>query len=367
MGPFRSRLPRAVLGPVQGHRRRAVLEGDVAIVNLPSERGTAAGLLVTRPGGGPASPEMARVTSARRRPGSYHRRKGWVKLAFLAPVLIYLPLLFGYPLYYTIRVSLENFTISNVVSGGAKFIGLENLRAVLSDPNLAAAAEHTGVFLVVSLVAQYLLGMGLALFLNGRVYLSGVLRALLLLPWLLPSVVSVTSWEWMFSQTNGIIDSLLLRSHLVSSPPGWLSDPNLALIAVIIVNIWVGIPFNMVLLHSGLQGIPATLYEAAELDGAGRWARLRYVTFPLLMPVSRILVMLGIIYTLKQFDIVYILTGGGPGTVSQLLTTWAYTLSFTNFNFGQGAMVGNLIFIAALLAGLYYVFIGTRRERRSGV
>ena len=322
--------------------------------------------MIIEPSTAAPSVQLVRVPG-RRRAGAYHRRRRWVKLAFLAPVLLYLPLLFGYPLYYTARVSLENFTISNVVSGGAKFIGLGNLRAVVSDPTLAAAAEHTAVFLVVSLVAQYVLGMGLALFLNGRVYLSGVLRALLLLPWLLPSVVSVTSWEWMFSQTNGIIDSLLLRAHIVSSPPGWLSDPNLALVAVIVINIWVGIPFNMVFLHSGLQGIPATLYEAAELDGAGRWARFRHVTLPLLLPVTRILVMLGVIYTLKQFDIVYILTGGGPGTATQLLSTWAYSLSFTNFNFGQGAMVGNLIFVGAFLAGLYYVLFGTRRERRSGV
>jgi multiple sugar transport system permease protein len=292
-----------------------------------------------------------------------HRRQRWVKLAFLAPLLIYLPLLFGYPLYYSVRVSLEQFTIANVVSGAGRFIGLGNLRAVLSNPALGQAAIHTLIFVVTSLVAQYAIGMGLALFLNGRVYFSGLIRGLLLIPWLLPSVVSVTVWGWMFSQTNGIIDSLLLRAHLVSAPPGWLTDPKLALVAVIIVNVWVGIPLNLVLLHSGLQGIPSDLYEVAQLDGASRLARFRYVTLPLLMPITRVLLLLGFIYTLKQFDIIYIMTGGGPGAATQLLSTFAYDLSFTNLNFGQGAMASNLIFIPALLLALYYVVWGTRRER----
>lgn len=296
----------------------------------------------------------------------YKRRKTLVKLAFLTPVLVYLPLLFGYPLYYTVRVSLEQFTITNVISGGAQFIGLGNLRAIVNSPVLGEAAQHTAIFLVVSLSVQYVVGMALALFLNRKLRFSGVLRALLLLPWLLPSVVSVTSWEWMFSQTNGIIDFVLLQLHLVSSPPGWLSQPTLALAAVIIVNIWVGIPFNMVLLHSGLQGISGELYEAAQLDGAGRIARFRYVTFPLLLPVSRVLVLLGTIYTIKQFDIIYILTGGGPGNATQLLSTFAYTLSFSNVNFGQGAMLANLIMIVTFVFAVYYVVWGTRRERVMG-
>lgn len=294
---------------------------------------------------------------------SYGRRRSLVKVAFLLPILIYLPLFFGYPLYYLVRVSFSNLTISNLLTGGERFVGLENLITIVKDPEFGSVVVHTAIFLVASMSVQYVVGMGLALFLGEKVRFSGLVRALLLLPWLLPSVVSVGSWEFLFNQTNGIIDYSLTSLHLVSSPPGWLSEPTLALVAVIMVNIWVGIPFNMVLLHSGLQGIPPELNESAEIDGAGRGKRFRHITMPLLMPVTRVLLLLGLIYTLKQFDIVYILTGGGPGNATQVLSTYAFTLSFTDLNFGQGAMAGDIILLAALAGGIYYAVWGLRRER----
>lgn len=293
----------------------------------------------------------------------FGRRRSLVKVAFLAPLLIYLPLLFGYPLYYLIRVSFENLTINNLLSGGAKFIGLRNLITILNDPVFGSVVAHTAIFVVASMSVQYVIGMALALFLNGKVRFSGFVRALLLLPWLLPSVVSVGSWEFLFNQTNGIVDYWIVKLHLASSPPGWLTQPSLALVAIIIVNVWVGIPFNMVLLHSGLQGVSPELYEAAEIDGAGRRKRFQHITLPLLMPVTRVLLLLGLIYTLKQFDIIYILTGGGPGNATQVLSTYAYSLSFTNLDFGQGAMAGDIILVIALIFAIYYAIWGLHRER----
>lgn len=288
----------------------------------------------------------------------------WQRLLFLLPVLIYLPLLFGYPLVYSIKVSLEKFTIYSVLNGNAPFVGLDNLRTVLNDPLLSVATVNTIVFTVVSIGCQYAIGMSLALLFNRKFPLNGVLRSVLLLPWLLPSIVSTTAWRWLFDETNGLIDQVLLNLHIVSTPIGWLSTSQPALAAVIITNIWIGIPFNLVLLYSGLQSIPQELFEAAAVDGAGRWMQFRHITVPLLRSVTAIILMLGLIYTIKQFDIIYILTGGGPGDATQLFSTWSYSLSFTNYQFGRGAAVGDIMMVISLAVALVYIFFTQRDEIR---
>jgi multiple sugar transport system permease protein len=158
-----------------------------------------------------------------------------------------------------------------------------------------------------------------------------------------------------------VINSLL--NSLGLDPVNWLTSPTWALTSVIIANIWIGIPFNLVVLYSGLQAIPADIYEAAALDGASGWQRFRRVTFPLLRPVSAITLLLGLVYTLKVFDIIWIMTKGGPTDSSTTFATWSYKLSFGNLlpQFGPGAAVGNLLIIMALLFGLLYI----RTQRRA--
>lgn len=186
------------------------------------------------------------------------------------------------------------------------------------------------------------------------------MRGIMLLPWLLPSVATVTVWLWLFDGTNGLINYFLLQLHVIAMPVSWLNSPASALVAIIIVNVWVGIPFNLVILYSGIQAIPKELYEAAEIDGARALQRFRFVTLPLLKPVNAVL-LLGLIYTLKQFDIIYILTKGGPGNATQVLSTWSYGLSFRDMRFGQGAAVGNIMLLISLTAAIWYAFF-TRRE-----
>jgi multiple sugar transport system permease protein len=144
---------------------------------------------------------------------------------------------------------------------------------------------------------------------------------------------------------------------------GWLTSPHWALTSVIIANIWIGIPFNLVILYSGLQNIPAELYEAAALDGATTWQQFRRITFPLLRPVSAITLLLGLIYTLKVFDLIWIMTKGGPGDSSSTLATWSYRLGFGSLlpEFGPGAAVGNILILIALLFGLFYIRVQRRQ------
>ncbi|KOU72504.1 ABC transporter permease [Streptomyces sp. MMG1533] len=304
----------------------------------------------SRNGAATAAPPPARTTTRGRPPSQQ-----WAAWAFLAPVTLYLALFYAYPLYRNIDLSLRNYTVRSFVQGDAPFTGLKNYRSVFDDPTFAPALLHTVVFTSVCLVFQYAIGLALAVFFNQHFRLSATLRALFLVPWLLPLIVSASTWSWMLNSDSGIVNAVL---HAVGiGPVNWLTSPSWSLASVIIANIWIGVPFNLVVLYSGLQSIPTSLYEAAALDGAGAWRRFWSITFPLLRPVSAITLLLGLVYTLKVFDIIWIMTKGGPADSSTTFATWSYQLGFGNLlpAFGPGAAVGNLLVVAALVFGLVYV------------
>ena len=287
-----------------------------------------------------------RPTTTRRRGG------GYAGYAFLAPVLLYVVVFFGYPLVANLVMSAQDYTVRSFYTGEAPFVGFANYAAVLANPLFTTAVLNTVLFTVGSIAFQFGIGLALAVFFSGRFLGSATLRSLLLLPWLLPLVVSGAVWRWMFDQDHGVLNAVL---RLVDAPVPWLTSTEWALPAVVITNIWIGIPFTLVVLHGGLKAIPPTLYEAAELDGASGWQRFRFVTWPLLRPVTGIVLMLGLVYTIKVFDVIMVVTGGGPANATQTLTTWSYALSFRDFAFGQGAAVGNLLILVATAFGLLYL------------
>jgi multiple sugar transport system permease protein len=282
--------------------------------------------------------------------------------AFLAPVVAYLLAFYAYPLFRNLDLSLRDYTVRSFVQGGAPFAGMDNYREVLDDPTFLPALTHTVVFTLASLVFQFGIGMALAVYFNQHFRLSATLRALFLVPWLLPLIVSSSTWAWMLNSQAGVVNAAL--APLGVTPIHWLTSPDWSLVSVIIANIWIGIPFNLVLLYSGLQGIPQQIYEAAALDGTNGWQRFRWVTFPLLRPVSAITLLLGLVYTLKVFDVIWIMTSGGPAGSSTTLATWSYRLGFGSLlpEFGRGAAVANLLIVTALLSGLIYI----RVQRRQG-
>ncbi|MDX3385282.1 sugar ABC transporter permease [Streptomyces niveiscabiei] len=293
---------------------------------------------------------VGKVTE-RRRP----RSSQWAAWAFLTPVTLYLVLFYAYPLYRNLDLSLRHYTVRSFVNGDAPFTGLDNYRTVLDDPTFMPALVHTVLFTAVSLVFQYAIGLALAVFFTQHFRLSATLRALFLVPWLLPLIVSASTWSWMLNSDSGIVNAALKAVGLGSV--NWLTSPSWSLVSVIVANIWIGVPFNLVVLYSGLQSIPANLYEAAALDGANSWQRFWSITFPLLRPVSAITLLLGLIYTLKVFDIIWIMTKGGPADSSTTFATWSYQLGFGNLlpAFGPGAAVGNLLVAAALVFGFVYL------------
>ncbi|MEV3973432.1 sugar ABC transporter permease [Streptomyces sp. NPDC050698] len=290
-------------------------------------------------------------TARRRRPASTQ----WAAWAFLTPVTLYLAFFYAYPLYRNLDLSLRDYTVRSFVQGDAPFTGLRNYQKVFDDPTFAPALLHTVVFTAVCLAFQYAIGLALAVFFNQHFRLSATLRALFLVPWLLPLIVSASTWSWMLNSDSGIVNAALHALGL--DPVNWLTSPSWSLTSVIIANIWIGVPFNLVVLYSGLQSIPAGLYEAAALDGAGAWRRFWSITFPLLRPVSAITLLLGLVYTLKVFDIIWIMTKGGPADASTTFATWSYRLGFGNLlpAFGPGAAVGNLLVVAALVFGGVYM------------
>lgn len=290
------------------------------------------------------------------------RRSRLTALAFVAPLIAYLAAFYLYPLYRNLDLSLRDYTVRSFVAGDAPFTGWDNFQKVLDDPTFGPALRHTMVFTFVSIAFQYVIGLALAVFFNRRFRLAPTLRALFLIPWLLPLIVSASTWSWMFNSESGVVNYFL---HFFGvDPVGWLTSPDWALTSVIVANIWIGIPFNLVILYSGLQNIPAELYEAAALDGASPWQQFRRITFPLLRPVSAITLLLGLVYTLKVFDLIWIMTKGGPGDASSTLATWSYQLGFGTLlpKFGPGAAVGNILILFALVFGLLYIRVQRRQE-----
>jgi multiple sugar transport system permease protein len=294
-----------------------------------------------------------------RPPTRANRLAAW---GFLLPLVIYLLAFYAYPLYRNVELSLRDYTVRSFVQGGAPFTGLANYHKIFDDPTFVPAVTHTVVFTVASLAFQFTIGMALAVFFHQHFRLAATLRALFLVPWLLPLIVSASTWSWLLNSEAGVVNAVLRSLGL--DPVNWLTSPGWSLVSVIVANIWIGVPFNLVLLYSGLQGISPQIHEAAALDGANAWQRFWHMTFPLLRPVSAITLLLGLVYTLKVFDIIWIMTRGGPADSSTTLATWSYQLGFGSLlpKFGPGAAVGNLLIVAALAFGLVYI----RAVRRQG-
>ncbi|WP_406502229.1 carbohydrate ABC transporter permease [Streptomyces sp. NBC_00500] len=292
------------------------------------------------------------------------RARLWEPLAqwmFIVPAAAYLLLFFGYPIVKNIVMSFQQYTTTTFYTGAAPFVGLQNYAKILSSDLFSKALLTTVLFTAGSLVGQFVLGLGFALFFQRRFPLGRVLRSLLLLPWLLPLVVSATTWRWMLDPDTGVVNHALRGLHLSSSGIPWLTDTSQALVSVILINIWVGIPFNTTILYGGLQDIPTHLYEAAKLDGAGPLASFRHVTWPLLRPVVSVVLVLGVVYTVKVLDIILVVTGGGPANATETIATQSYELSFQQFEFGRGAAMSNVLIVISLAFALVYL----RANRRA--
>ncbi|MER7727700.1 sugar ABC transporter permease [Streptomyces sp. NPDC096323] len=311
----------------------------------------------------PADPKASAAGAAKKpvNPRSAKRRRALAQWGFIAPAVIFMALFFGYPLVRNIVMSFQDYSPSTFFTGEAPFNGFDNWSNVFNDGLFGKALWQTILFTVGSLVGQFCIGLALAVFFARRFPLNGILRSLILLPWLVPMVVSGIVWRRIFDQDTGVLNSFLGTVGLPADTP-WLTSTSMALISVVLVNIWIGIPFNMVILYGGLQEVPKELNEAAALDGASAWRTFRSVTLPMLRPVITVVLVLGFMSTVKILDLVLALTDGGPADSTQTLGTLTYQNSFVQMDFGAGAVVGNILILISAVFAVFYL----RANRNEG-
>jgi multiple sugar transport system permease protein len=256
-------------------------------------------------------------------------------LLMILPPMAFLIALVGYPFVYGIWLSLEN----RPVAQPGTFIGLGNFIADFHDPTFWQVVQNTFVYTGVATVLKMVGGLGLALVMNQAFRMKNLVRAVLLLPFIVPTVLSTIAWMWILDPSFSVINWLLVHGGIATRGPSWLGNGTLAMASLIVVNTWRGLPFYAITLLAGLQTIPPELYEAAIIDGAGAFERFRYVTLPLLKPVVFIVTMFSLIFTFSDFQLVYVLTRGGPANATHLFATYAFDIAMSGGQFGLGASV----------------------------
>ena len=279
------------------------------------------------------------------------------RLGFLLalPAIIYITIFLVVPLVYNIWLSISDANGSNLITGDYHPTGFANYKEMLASPGFWNGVKLSAIFTVASLALQFLVGYALALFFRKPFPGNGIIRALLLVAWILPAVVTGTIFRWMFYSDFGVINYFLNSMHLVDKPVMWLTGPTTAMVAVVVANLWVGMPFNMLLILSGLHTIDDGLYEAAEVDGAGPIRTFFSITEPLMRPVVFSLLLLGVINTYKVFDLIYTMTKGGPVEATTTLPIFTYLQTFKVFDFGNGAAASMLTMVLPLALSWFYV------------
>ncbi len=269
----------------------------------------------------------------------------WAAMAAVGFLVVFI----GYPIVANLVLSFQEVTLGNIASWDRPFIGLDNYREVIADPVFPQVLWNTFAFTLANVLLSCLFGLGLALFFDLGFPGSAFLRGVLLLGWILPPMVVGAVFKWLMATDTGLINAAIgARVH-------WLSDPDMALVAVTLANVWYGTPFSMILIAAGLAGIPQELYEAAAIDGAGRVRRFFRVTLPMLMPTLLAVLALSTVYTLRVFDLIWTMTRGGPVDATNILPLWSFLNSFELFRFGAGAAIACLSLVLVLLVGLLYI------------
>ncbi|WP_431313543.1 carbohydrate ABC transporter permease [Streptomyces lydicus] len=280
----------------------------------------------------------------------------------VAPVVLVIGVIIGYPLVRGVFLSLTDANEANVernigvnhLPATYKFTGLDNYQAVLSDGVFWDRLGWTVLWTVGCVSLTFLTGLALANMLNRTLRGRTFYRLALILPWAIPAFISVFTWRMLYNEKSGILNKLLAGGGIDAVP--WLNDPTWAKLSVIAVNVWLGVPFMLVALLGGLQSIPGELYEAAEMDGASAWQRFRHITVPGLRSVSSTVILLSTIWTFNMFPVIFLLTRGGPGDATEILVTYAYRLSFLDSprNFSESAAWGVLILVLLSVVAVVY-------------
>jgi len=256
-----------------------------------------------------------------------------------------------FPLLYSLYVSLTDFTLRNA---GANLVGLRNYHALFTDLRFVASTVRTIAFVACSVTAEMLIGFGLALLMHQLARGRGLFRAVVLVPWAIPTVVSGLTWRWMFNDRLGAVNAALKAAGLIHQPLAWLAGSATAWAAIIVAEVWKTAPFVALIILAGLQMVPSELYEAATIDGAGRWRRFRHVTLPLLWPTLLLALLFRTIDALRVFDLIAVMTGGGPAGGTEVLSLYAHKVLFAHLDFGYGSALTFALFLLVMGCSVAY-------------
>ena len=264
----------------------------------------------------------------------------WLAFVLLIPTAVLLGLFIAYPFVEGVLLSLSDAKVGDP----GHFVGLDNFAKLWNDGIFWTSVWNTFWYTGVTTVFKLGLGLWLAMLLNRHFRGKAIIRAFILLPFIIPTVLSTFAWKWMFDSTFSVINWALFQLGFIHQPINWLGDPNLAMGSIMVVNIWRGVPFFAISLLAGLQTISPELNEAAAIDGARPWNRFWYVTWPLLLPVTMVVMLFSVIQTFADFQLVYVMTGGGPANATHLFATYAYQIGIVSGLLSQGAAVSLAMF-----------------------
>ena len=281
-----------------------------------------------------------------------------VGIGFMLPATLFLALFLAYPLGLGIWMS---FTDARIGRSGA-FIGLENYEWLLDDSAFIGATVFTIVYTVVASIFKFAIGLYLALLLNKHIPFRAIVRAVILIPFIVPTVLSAIAFWWIFDPQFSIISWSLRKMGLISGNIDFLGNPVNAQASVIFANVWRGIPFIAITLLAGLQTVPASLYEAATLDGANRWQMFRHITYPLLTPIIAVVMTFSVLFTFTDFQLIWALTRGGPVNATHLMATLSYQRGILGGRLGEGAAIATAM-VPFLLSAILFSWFGLQRRK----
>ena len=282
---------------------------------------------------------------------SDERRVGWT---LVTPALAIILLVALFPLGWTLWESLHQHDL-RMPWLGRPFVGLGNYLAIARDARFRDALGHTAFFAAVTVSLELVLGLALALAMNRALRLRGLLRATVLVPWSIPTVIAALLWRFIFDSQAGIANAVLVDVNLLDHPIVWFVKSTTAWVPVILADVWKTTPFVALLLLAGLQSIDAELYEAASTDGASAWWQLRHITIPLLKPAILVALIFRTLDAFRVFDLIYVLTGGGPGTSTEPVALYTFNVLLQNLEFGYGAALSVIVFLITFALALLYI------------
>jgi multiple sugar transport system permease protein len=306
-----------------------------------------------------ARPAPVKTTDARSRKPVFTVRRALGIAGFMAPAVLFVAVFVYYPMISGSQMAFRNWNLNDLTD--TSWVGIENFRRIFDDPVFYTVLDNTLIWVVASIVPQLVIGFAIALWLRRRFRFRGLYQALIFFPWAISGFLIGILFRWMFNSEFGVVNDLLSKVGLIDEPVPWLAEPKTAMASVIIANVWYGVTFFAIMILAALQSIPDELYEAAELDGAGKARTLFQVTIPYIRATLALTVLLRVIWIFNFPDIIFGMTGGGPSNETHIVTTWMITITQQG-DYGKASALG-LVVVALLLVFSVFYLMATREKK----